>query len=96
MMRPRSARAESIEEMSRLCSVKTAEQLRAILREAVSRGTGKGVDLLGSTSVARLAPRRRRAEKTMLGLLCSTAQFYQVVTVLIERGGSGAKAALYP
>ena len=96
MMRPRLCQAEPIEEMSRLCSVKTAEQLRAILREAVSRGTGKGVDLPGLNVCGKTGTAQAPGGEDHAWFTCFAPQRKPniVVTVLIERGGFGAKAAL--
>jgi len=96
MMCPRLSKADSIEELSRLFSARTAGQLRAILREAVSRGTGKGVDLAGLNVCGKTGTAQAPGGEDHAWFTCFAPQRAPniVITVLIERGGFGAKAAL--
>ncbi len=96
LMRPRLRADEPAERLGVLFSPRTAERLREMLRMAVRSGTGKAanvpeLEVCGKTGTAQVpggedhawftcfAPRKRPAI---------------VVTVLVERGGFGAKAAL--
>ena len=96
MVRPRLGKDEPVEEESRLFSPQTAAQLRTMLREAVSKGTGKGanvpgLDVCGKTGTAQVAGKEDHAWFT-----CFAPHGHPgiVVTVLVEHGGFGARSAL--
>jgi len=96
MMCPRLCKSDPIEEVSRLFSARTAGRLRAILREAVSRGTGKGADLAGLDVCGKTGTAQAPGGEDHAWFTCFAPQPAPniVVTVLVERGGFGAKAAL--
>ena len=96
MMRPRLSKADPIEEEARLFSGKTADQLKTLLRSVVLQGTGReaevpGLDVCGKTGTAQATGGDDHAWFT-----CFAPRRHPnlVVTVLIEHGGFGAKAAL--
>ena len=96
MMRPRLCKDDPVEEEARLFSAKTAEQLRTMLREAVTEGTGKGTDIpgldvCGKTGTAQVAGGEDHAWFTCFA---PRKRPNIVVTVLVEHGGFGARAAL--
>jgi peptidoglycan glycosyltransferase len=96
LMRPRLGKSDPIGEESRLFSEKTAERLRAILREAVARGTGKGADIPGLEVCGKTGTAQAPGGEDHAWFTCFAPRRRPniVVTVLVERGGFGAKAAL--
>ncbi len=96
MMRPRLLRDEKAEETAQLFSSSTAERLKAMLRETVTDGTGRGADVAGlevcgKTGTAQTADGEDHA---WFSCFAPRKQPRLVVTVLIEHGGFGARAAL--
>lgn len=96
MMRPRLNLNTPVSEESRLFSPATAERLKAMLRDVVTRGTGKGanvpgLEVCGKTGTAQ-AP--RGDDHAWFTCFAPRKAPRIVVTVLIENGGFGAQAAL--
>ncbi|MDR2849870.1 MAG: penicillin-binding protein 2 [Verrucomicrobiota bacterium] len=96
LMRPRLAAGDPVEELSRLFSEKTAAQLRGFLREAVVRGTGKGADVPGLEVCGKTGTAQAPGGEDHAWFTCFAPRRHPnlVVTVLVERGGFGARAAL--
>jgi peptidoglycan glycosyltransferase len=96
MMRPRLGKDDPPEEVSRLFSEQTAARLRTILREAVVKGTGKGADLPGLDVCGKTGTAQATGGEDHAWFTCFAPRGRPniVVTVLVERGGFGAKAAL--
>ncbi len=96
MFRPRLCKNEPVEALVELFAPKTAEQLKAMLREAVVSGTGKPanipeLEVCGKTGTAQAPGGEDHAWFT-----CFAPRKHPnlVVTVLVEHGGFGAKSAL--
>lgn len=96
MMCPRLGLGEKPEKLADLFSPKAAEQLCSMLRDVVRYGTGRaanvpGLDVCGKTGTAQAPGGEDHAWFT-----CFAPRRHPnlVVTVLVEHGGFGAKAAL--
>jgi peptidoglycan glycosyltransferase len=96
LYRPRLSKAEPVEALAELFTPKAAEQLKAMLREVVVRGTGRAanvpdLDVCGKTGTAQVPDGEDHAWFT-----CFAPRQHPnlVVTVLVEHGGYGAKSAL--
>ncbi len=96
MYRPRLVKDEPVEALAELFTPKTAEQLKAMLREVVVSGTGKAanvpeLEVCGKTGTAQAPGGEDHAWFT-----CFAPRRHPniVVTVLVEHGGYGAKSAL--
>jgi len=96
MYRPRLSKAEPVEALVELIAPKTAELLKAMLREVVVSGTGKAanvpeLEVCGKTGTAQATGGEDHAWFT-----CFAPRKHPnlVVTVLVEHGGFGAKSAL--
>jgi len=96
LMIPRLDMAESVKKLDTLCSPLVASQIRAMLRQVVISGTGKGcnlpgLDVCGKTGTAQVPGAEDHAWFTCFAPQKNPAI---VVTVLIENGGFGAACAL--
>ena len=96
LMRPRLNRDEPVQKIDELFSPQVAAQLKGMLRDVVTLGTGKAanvpeLDVCGKTGTAQ-AP----AGDDHAWFTCFAPRRHPnlVVTVLIENGGFGAAAAL--
>ena len=96
MMRPRLCKNDPVVEEAVLFTAKTAGQLRSMLRDVVTSGTGKGanipeLEVCGKTGTAQAPGGEDHAWFT-----CFAPRKHPniVVTVLVEHGGYGAHAAL--
>jgi peptidoglycan glycosyltransferase len=96
LMRPRLGLDETPEKLADLFTPQVAAQLRAMLRDVVTLGTGKGanvpeLEVCGKTGTAQAPKGDDHAWFT-----CFAPRRHPniVVTVLIENGGFGATAAL--
>ena len=96
MPRPRLGAGDPVEKLGTLCSPQVAAQVRAMLREVVTSGTGRKADIprlevCGKTGTAQVSGADDHAWFT-----CFAPQRNPgiVVTVLVENGGFGAAAAL--
>ena len=96
LMRPRLTQAEKSEKLADLFMPKTAEQIKAMLRDVVLFGTGKAanvseLEVCGKTGTAQVPGGEDHAWFT-----CFAPRRHPniVVTVLVEHGGYGAKSAL--
>ncbi|MDD3545224.1 MAG: penicillin-binding transpeptidase domain-containing protein [Kiritimatiellae bacterium] len=96
MMRPRLLRDAKAEEASRLFSAKTAERLKVMLRETVAKGTGRGADVAGLEVCGKTGTAQAAGGGDHAWFTCFAPRRKPrlVVTVLIEHGGFGARAAL--
>ncbi|MDD4020115.1 MAG: penicillin-binding transpeptidase domain-containing protein, partial [Kiritimatiellae bacterium] len=96
MMRPRLLRDAKAEEAARLFSARTAERLKAMLRETVVRGTGRGADLPGLEVCGKTGTAQAAGGGDHAWFTCFAPRKRPrlVVTVLVEHGGFGARAAL--
>jgi peptidoglycan glycosyltransferase len=93
---PRLGKADTPEAPVRLYSQKSARVVRGAMRDAVIRGTGKtgnvpGLDICGKTGTAQAGSGEDHAWFTCFA---PERDPQVVVTVLVEHGGFGAKAAL--
>ena len=96
MPRPRLAKDSPAEKLGTLCPPQAAAQVRAMLREVVTAGTGKaanldGLDVCGKTGTAQVSGAKDHAWFTCFAPFRSPNI---VVTVLVENGGFGSAAAL--
>ena len=96
LMTPRLDMAESIKKLDTICSSDVASQVRAMMRQVVISGTGKGcnipkLDVCGKTGTAQVPGADDHAWFTCFAPQKNPAI---VVTVLIENGGFGAASAL--
>jgi peptidoglycan glycosyltransferase len=96
LMRPRLSKEEPIQKLGELYTPQAAAQLKAMLRDVVTAGTGKGanapeLEVCGKTGTAQAPQGDDHAWFT-----CFAPRRHPnlVVTVLIENGGFGAAAAL--
>lgn len=96
MMRPRLCTTDPVEEEAQLFTGKTADQLKTLLREAVVRGTGQGADVPGLDVCGKTGTAQAAGGEDHAWFTCFAPRRRPniVVTVLVERGGFGAKAAL--
>ncbi len=96
MMRPRLLQDKKAEEASRLFSAQTAERLKVMLRETVAKGTGRGANLPGLKVCGKTGTAQVTGGEDHAWFTCFAPQKQPriVVTVLVEQGGFGAKAAL--
>jgi len=96
MMRPRLLRDAKAEEASRLFSAKTAERLKVMLRETVAKGTGRGADVAGLEVCGKTGTAQAAGGGDHAWFTCFAPRRRPrlVVTVLVEHGGFGARAAL--
>lgn len=96
LMRPHLAIDEKPEEMAQLCSPQTAQQLRTMLRDVVRFGTGKAADLPGLEVCGKTGTAQAPGGDDHAWFTCFAPRKHPniVITVLVEHGGFGAKAAL--
>jgi len=96
MMRPRLLHDAKAEEETRLFSEKTAERLKVMLREVVTKGTGRGVNLPGLEVCGKTGTAQAAGGEDHAWFTCFAPRQRPrlVVTVLMEHGGFGARAAL--
>ncbi len=96
LYRPRLVKGEPVEALAELFTTKTAEQLKAMLRDVVVYGTGKAanvpeIEVCGKTGTAQAPDGEDHAWFT-----CFAPRKHPnlVITVLVEHGGYGSKSAL--
>jgi peptidoglycan glycosyltransferase len=96
LMVPRLDTAENVRKLDTLCSASVAAQVRAMLREVVIRGTGKGCNIPGLEVCGKTGTAQVPGAEDHAWFTCMAPQKSPniVVTVLIENGGFGAAAAL--
>ncbi|MCL1922026.1 MAG: penicillin-binding transpeptidase domain-containing protein [Kiritimatiellaeota bacterium] len=96
MPRPRLGKDEPPERLGTLCTPQVAAQIRPMLREVVTGGTGAkaeiaGLEVAGKTGTAQVPGAKDHAWFTCFA---PAGRPNIVVTVLVENGGFGATAAL--
>lgn len=96
LMRPRLCKAEPVQKLDDLFAPQVAAQLKGMLREVVTLGTGKSanvpeLEVCGKTGTAQ-AP--KGDDHAWFTCFAPSRHPNLVVTVLIENGGFGAAAAL--
>ena len=96
LMVPRLDTAANVKKLDTLCSASVAAQVRAMLREVVIRGTGKGCNIPGLEICGKTGTAQVPGAEDHAWFTCMAPQKSPniVVTVLIENGGFGAAAAL--
>jgi len=96
MVRPRLRADEPVEKLGVLFMPGTAKQLGEMLRKAVRSGTGRAADVPGLEVCGKTGTAQVPGGEDHAWFTCFAPQRRPgiVVTVLVERGGFGAKAAL--
>lgn len=81
---------------TQLCSAATAHQIKSAMRATVVRGTGKAADIPGLNVCGKTGTAQVSGGEDHAWFTCFAPQTNPtiVVTVLVEHGGFGAKAAL--
>jgi peptidoglycan glycosyltransferase len=93
---PRLRADEAPRRLNRIVSRQAARTVRDLMRDAVTSGTGRGADLPGLAVCGKTGTAEAPGGDDHAWFTCfaPAAQPAMVVTVLIERGGYGARAAL--
>lgn len=96
LMRPRLLKEDSIDRLETLFSSATASRLSGMMRQVVRAGTGKGADVAGLEVCGKTGTAQVTGGEDHAWFTCFAPQRNPriVVTVLIERGGFGARTAL--
>lgn len=96
LMRPRLRKEGSIDRLETLFSSATASRLSGMMRQVVRAGTGKGADVAGLEVCGKTGTAQVTGGEDHAWFTCFAPQRNPriVVTVLIERGGFGARTAL--
>jgi len=94
--RPRLGKGDPSEKLGALCTPQVAAQVRAMLREVVVGGTGKGAEIPGLEVGGKTGTAQVSGGKDHAWFTCFAPSRSPniVVTVLVENGGFGSAAAL--
>lgn len=81
----------------RVVSAKTAREVEKMMRECVRRGTGRGIDIPGYEICGKTGTAQNPLGQDHSWFTCfagGSSEVRPVVTVLVENGGFGSRAAL--